>query len=194
MRRSVSLKPGARPEARRLLNLSAWMYGGMVAVSLVWGFARDLTPSWWRLETPNEVALALGLGAAVGLAGIGVSRLLERTVEAVRNLGARFGHILRHAGPKEAILLAVFSSVGEEMLFRGCLQEELGLWPATIAFALVHVGPDRTYLGWTASALVFGLGLGILYDAQGGLLAPITMHFVINAVNITILARRARGL
>jgi membrane protease YdiL (CAAX protease family) len=83
--------------------------------------------------------------------------------------------------------------VGEEMLFRGCLQEEFGLWPATIAFAAVHVGRERVYLWWTASALVFGLGLGLLYQWQGGLLAPIAMHFTINAVNITVLGRRGRA-
>ena len=49
------------------------------------------------------------------------------------------------------------------------------------------------YLWWTASALVFGLGMGLLYQGQGGLLAPIAMHFIINAVNINILARRARS-
>ena len=45
----------------------------------------------------------------------------------------------------------------------------------TLLFALVHVGPERVYLWWTGSACVFGLGLGVLYDVQGGLLAPIVM-------------------
>jgi membrane protease YdiL (CAAX protease family) len=179
-------------EARRLLTLSAWLYGGMVAVSLAWGTLRDLTGFWWQLETAAQAGTALGLGALVGIGGVVVTRVLEQSVDGVRRLGERFGHILRHAGPKEALLLALFSSVGEEMLFRGCLQQELGLWPATIAFALVHVGNERLYLWWTASALVFGLGLGLLYQAQGGLLAPIAMHFTINAINITLLAKRAR--
>ncbi len=189
---SLLQDPSAR-EARRLLTLSAWLYGGMVAVSLVWGVARDLTGGWWRFDGPVPIATALALGVLVGAGGIVVTRLLEHTVDGVRRLGERFGHILRHAGPREAMILALFSSVGEEMLFRGCLQEELGLWPATLAFALVHVGNEKLYLWWTASALVFGLGLGLLYQAQGGLLAPIAMHFTINAVNITILAKRARG-
>ncbi len=180
-------------EARRLLTLSAWVYGAMVLVSLVWAGARDLAGSWWRFDDMGAAGVALMFGIGAGVGGIVVTRLLEHTVDGVRRLGERFGHILRHAGPREALLLALFSSVGEEMLFRGCLQEEFGLWPATLAFALVHVGNERLYLWWTASALVFGLGLGLLYQAQGGLPAPIAMHFTINAVNITILARRARG-
>ena len=185
-------EPGPPREAQRLVALSAGLYGGMVALALTWGLLRGLTSHWWTMDGGAAVATALGFGILVGAGGVGVTLALEETVEAVRSLGARFGHILRHAGPREAILLAAFSSVGEEMLFRGCLQEELGLWPATIAFAAVHVGPERLYLWWTASALVFGLGLGLLYQAQGGLLAPIAMHFTINAVNITLLARRAR--
>jgi membrane protease YdiL (CAAX protease family) len=165
----------------------------MVAISLIWGVLRGLTPSWWRLDGASDAATALGMGILLGIGGILVTRLMEHNVEAVRSLGARFGHILRHAGVREALILATLSSVGEEMLFRGCLQEEFGLWPATIAFAAVHVGRERVYLWWTASALVFGLGLGLLYQWQGGLLAPIAMHFTINAVNITVLGRRGRA-
>jgi len=80
------------------------------------------------------------------------------------------------------------------VLFRGCLQTEWGLWIATTAFAAVHVGPATTRLWWPLSAFVYGLGLGLLYEHQGGLLAPILMHFIINAVNITILARKGAAV
>jgi len=168
----------------------------MLAVGLVWGFARGHVDLWWAFPGPWDEPgatpwTAILFGTALGLAGVGASAILERTVEGVRHLGDRFGMILAGVGVREALLLAGFSAVGEEVLFRGCLQSEVGLLPATLLFALVHVGPERVYLWWTGSAFVFGLGLGVLYDVQGGLLGPIVMHFVINAINITLLGRKA---
>lgn len=180
----------------RIVGLAAGLYSAMLGVALVWGLARGLIPQWWNYPGPWEEPgptpwTAVGLGTALGLAGVALSYALERTVAGVRALGDRFGMVLAGIGWREAVLLALFSSVGEEVLFRGCLQSEIGLLPATLLFALVHVGPERVYLWWTASAFVFGLGLGLLYQAQGGLLGPIVMHFVINAINITLLGRKA---
>ncbi len=180
----------------RIVSLAAGLYSGMLAVGLVWGFARGHVDLWWAFPGPWDEPgatpwTAILFGTALGLAGVGASAILERTVEGVRHLGDRFGMILAGVGVREALLLAGFSAVGEEVLFRGCLQSEVGLLPATLLFALVHVGPERVYLWWTGSAFVFGLGLGVLYDVQGGLLGPIVMHFVINAINITLLGRKA---
>ncbi|MCO4769571.1 MAG: CPBP family intramembrane metalloprotease [Deltaproteobacteria bacterium] len=183
-------KPG------RIVGLAAGLYSAMLGVGLVWGLLRGLLPEWWDYPGPFDDAgptpwTAIALGAGLGLLGVALSYALERTVEGVRRLGDRFGMVLAGVGWREALALALFSSVGEEVLFRGCLQSEIGLVPATLLFALVHVGPERVYLWWTASAFVFGLGLGVLYESQGGLLGPIVMHFVINAINITLLGRKA---
>ena len=180
----------------RIVGLAGGLYSAMLGVGLVWGLLRDLVPQWWSYPGPWDEpgatpVKAIALGAVLGLAGVGLSYAMERTVAGVQLLGERFGMVLAGVGWREALLLALFSSVGEEVLFRGCLQEEIGLVPATILFALVHVGPERVYLWWTASAFVFGLGLGLLYETQGGLLGPIVMHFVINAINITLLGRKA---
>jgi membrane protease YdiL (CAAX protease family) len=182
--------------AGRIVGLAAGLYSAMLGVAVVWGLLRDLMPQWWSYPGPWDEpgptpASAIALGVALGLAGVGLSYGMERSVAGVRALGDRFGMVLAGVGWREAVLLALFSSVGEEALFRGCLQSEIGLLPATLLFALVHVGPERVYLWWTASAFVFGLGLGLLYQTQGGLLGPIVMHFVINAINISLLGRKA---
>ncbi len=181
---------------RRIVSLAAGLYTGMLAVGIVWGLARGHIDLWWAFPGPWDEPGPTPVGAAVlgtglGLAGVVLSGVMERTVEGVRQLGDRFGMVLAGVGVREAVLLAGFSAVGEEVLFRGCLQSELGLLPATLLFALVHVGPERVYLWWTGSAFVFGLGLGLLYDTQGGLLGPIVMHFVINVINIAMLGRKA---
>jgi membrane protease YdiL (CAAX protease family) len=164
----------------------------MTALALLWGTLRGLTPGWWTFENAWAVPPALALGLALGLSGVLLSQQLDRRVAGIRKLGDRFASILGGTGARGAIQLAALSSVGEELLFRGCMQQEWGLWPATILFAVVHTGPQRIYLWWTASAFVFGLGLALLYEHQGGLLAPILMHFTINAINIRILGRRGK--
>ena len=176
--------------AQRMVGLAVVVYGGMFALAVAWAWLRDLRDGWWTFETLGQLPVALGAGLALGLLGVLLSLQTERSVPGVRQLSDRFSTILAGANTRDALLLALLSSVGEEALFRGCLQEEWGLWPATIAFAVVHTGPDRVYLWWTASAFVFGIGLGVLYEHQGGLLAPIVMHFTINAINIRILGKR----
>lgn len=175
----------------RIVTMAAGFYSALALIALLWGWLRDLTPLWWRYPdvsaTPGGAAL---IGLALGLLGVGLSGLMEAKVEGVQKLGERFGMVLAGVEVKHALALAALSSVGEELLFRGCVQAEFGLLPATILFALVHVGGQRFYLWWTASAFVFGLGLGALFELQGGLLGPIVMHFVINAINITMLARK----
>jgi uncharacterized protein len=177
-----------------LVGLGAAMYGAMLAIALVWAFVRGLFPGWWSFDGAAALGLAAGLGVGLGLAGVVLSKQMEAKVPGVQKLGDRFAAILAGASTRDAIALAFLSAVGEEALFRGCAQEEWGLWPATILFAVVHSGPERVYLWWTASAFVFGIGLALLYEYQGGLLAPILMHFTINAINIRSLGKRGAEL
>ena len=51
-------------------------------------------------------------------------------------------------------------------------------------FALLHVGPGRRFLPWTVSALVLGVGFGVLAEETGSLGAPIAAHFMINFLNL----------
>ena len=175
----------------RIVRMATGFYSAMIVVGLVWGLLRGLDVGWFAFGGSPAPGKAIALGLFLGLLGVAASYVLERSVPGVRLLGERFGMVLAGVGVREAITLAALSSVGEELLFRGCLQEEVGLLPATIVFALVHVGPSRDYLWWTASAFVFGLGLGFLYEVHGGLLGPIVMHFVINAINISLLGTKA---
>ena len=177
-----------------MVHMALGLYGGMLAVAVTWGSLRGLWPEWWRFDSPRGIAEAAVAGTTVGLVAILLSWQMERGLTGVRALSDRFSTLLAGTSLSDALVLAALSAVGEELLFRGCLQEEIGLWWATLLFAAVHSGPERIYLWWTASAFVFGIGLGALYEAQGGLLAPIVMHFVINAVNIRMLGRRGQTL
>ncbi len=177
-----------------MVRMAFGLYGGMVVAGIAWGVSRDLTAGWWDFASARGVAEAVVAGITLGLVAILLTWQLERGIKGVQALSDRFSTLLAGTSLGEALMLAALSSVGEELLFRGCLQEELGLWWATVLFAVVHGGPERIYLWWTASAFVFGLGLAAMYEAQGGLLAPIVIHFVINAVNIRMLGLRGESL
>ena len=94
----------------------------------------------------------------------------------------------------ELLALALVAGVGEELLFRGWLQEWLtptagpvvALAVASIAFGLVHaVTPAYAVL-----AACIGLYLGALQLWTGNLLAPIVVHTIYDFVAFLVLLRR----
>ena len=95
---------------------------------------------------------------------------------------------------REIVILALASSIGEELLFRGALLPWVGVWVQGIVFALLHIGPSRRFLPWTISALVLGLAFGFLARWTGNLGGPIAAHFMINFLNLKyIVASRGPG-
>src|ERR1041384_4139336 len=107
--------------------------------------------------------------------------------------GARYLHTSFHdlLGPltgREIMILALGSAIGEELLFRGALLPWLGPWWQAVGFALLHVGPGKRFLPWTASALVMGVVFGWLAVRTTNLGAPIAAHFTINFLNLRFIA------
>jgi membrane protease YdiL (CAAX protease family) len=90
-------------------------------------------------------------------------------------------------GLKRALVLAVASGIAEEMFFRGALQPRVGLGIASVLFAAAHFLPRRILLPWTAFALIAGFILGGLFEWTGNLVAPVTAHIVVNAINLPLL-------
>ncbi|QIN80791.1 CPBP family intramembrane metalloprotease [Rubrobacter marinus] len=68
---------------------------------------------------------------------------------------------------RDLVGLAVLSGVGEEALFRGALQPEIGIVASSLLFGALHVGPDRRYLLWTLWAVGAGFLFGALYAWTG---------------------------
>lgn len=82
----------------------------------------------------------------------------------------------------------MLSGFAEELFFRGAVQGSWGFVWATLLFALMHTGPDRAFRLWTLFALLAGALFGGLMLWRGNLLAPVTAHFVVNAVNLRRIA------
>ena len=57
----------------------------------------------------------------------------------------------------------------------------IGLIPAAVIFAVLHIVPDRRLWLWPVVAFAFGLVLGLLFD-HAGFPAAASAHIVINLV------------
>jgi len=166
------------------------LYGGMALVALVIAAGRG-NPDLYRLGVGEPWLLAVGpaIGFAIGAGVVALTRLATRHFQWARDLHASFRDLLGQLSGKEIVILALASSVGEELLFRGALLPWLGVWVQAIVFALLHVGPGRRFLPWTLSALVLGIAFGWLAVWTKNLGGPIAAHFAINFLNLRYIVR-----
>jgi hypothetical protein len=135
--------------------------------------------------------VAAGLLGALVL--IGVSRFWTERSRAGQQLAAELGRLVGRLSPGRAWLLALASGLGEEALFRGALQPQIGLVAATLVFGAVHYVPRPGLRAWALFALAAGLGFGLLFELCGDLLAPALAHALVNGVNLRWLAQRRRA-
>jgi membrane protease YdiL (CAAX protease family) len=180
---SPSQPSPAPPPSRASMVIG--LYGAMALVALVIAAGRG-DPDLYRFASEPRWALLAGpiVGILIGLGVVGLTRVATRHFAWARHLHVSFHDLLGPLTGREIVILALGSSVGEELLFRGALLPWLGPWWQAVVFALLHVGPGRRFLPWTASALALGIGFGWLAVWTTNLGAPIAAHFTINFLNL----------
>jgi len=153
---------------------------------------------WIRLRTgdwlPASVGggdgwASLGAGAALAAATVAVSGPLLRAAGWMRWLAGEMRELLGPIGGRGAAHLAIVSGVGEELFFRGAMQPAVGFVTTSLVFGLIHTGPDRRYLAWTAFAVVLGFALGGILEWTGSLAGPMVAHVAVNYVNLRRIGR-----
>ena len=183
-----------------LASLVIGLYGAMALVALVISSGRG-DPDLYRFGALPHWPLLAGpvAGMAVGLGVVGLTRIATRHFAWARQLHVSFHDLLGPLTSREIVILALASSIGEELLFRGALLPWLGPWWQAVVFALLHVGPGKRFLPWTLSALGLGLAFGELAVWTTNPGAPIAAHFMINFLNLrfivaepAVLLRRQR--
>lgn len=155
---------------------------------------------WWRGELPLRFAdpwlplppwlahlYSAVLGGALGMLMVFLSRVSVNHFRWARRLHRELRPVATQLGAADIWLLAGLSALGEELLFRGLLQPELGLWGQAVVFGLLHqlAGPSRWV--WISWAAVVGLLFGLLFQLTGSLLGPILAHALINGLNMSFL-------
>lgn len=174
-----------------LLRLALGGEALLVLLALAWARYRDL-PLAVGTGSPFR-DLAAGVLAAGGLAVVNHWLLCRAPplgpVRAVRRV---YREMLKPAfvgiGAREVVVISAAAGIGEELLFRGVLQPEIGLLPASLVFGALHTAGRGTFAfgGWVA---LMGAALGGLAAATGGLLAPITAHALYDAAALAYIRR-----
>jgi len=175
------------------LKLAVLLYAILSIAALIWG---ALTGRPWLLFSPgitSPMDLLLGVTAGLGL-GISVvllTRLSLAWLAWAREMYRWFGQVLGPLSRRDAFWLALLSSIGEELFFRGAMQPSLGLWITSAIFGLAHLPPRARYLPWTATAALMGLAMGAITLWTHNLAGAMLAHFLINFLNLSQLERYA---
>ncbi|WCK56040.1 CPBP family intramembrane metalloprotease [Aneurinibacillus sp. Ricciae_BoGa-3] len=77
--------------------------------------------------------------------------------------------------------IALVVAFCEELLFRGVMQPNLGLWATSALFALIHVRYLKKWVMFV-TVLTVSLLLGWLYNRTGSIWSVITAHFLIDFI------------
>jgi len=137
-----------------------------------------------------------GLLVATLFAGLGAGAICAAGLWAVRSLPALVDlekwqrQMVRKWSVTDAIAVAVFSGLAEEALIRALLQPIIGLLPAALLFAALHLVPDRRLWLWPVLACALGVVLGLIFEF-GGYPAAAAAHIAINAVALLRLQQTA---
>lgn len=147
---------------------------------------------WAALLQWSPEAVLWGVAGGLLLVGVHLVLLLPggawnplyRTI--VRPLVRMLRPRLRGVRTTSLVLLAIASGIGEEVLFRGWLQAEVGLVAASLLFGTAHVW-DRT--AWPYGLYTAGMGglLGGLLTVTGSLWAPVLAHTLNNLLGFLVL-------
>lgn len=89
--------------------------------------------------------------------------------------------IFRNLGFVHVFFVAFIVAFTEEVLFRGVIQEFVGVWWASIIFTIIHV---RYLKKWMMVLVVFliSLAFGWIYELTGSLWPSIFAHFLVDFV------------
>ena len=192
----------------------AAFYATLTAAAVLWGALRghpnvlllDLEPSLSSSLHASHRAAQLvssaAIGVAMGLLLVVLTRILHARYDWARVLHSEFNDVLGPLSDGEILLLAAASAIGEECLFRGALLLHLkallpgalglalAIFGSSLIFALLHIGPGARFLPWTLSSFVVGVLLAVVFVTLGDLIAPIAIHFTVNALNLKDIVRR----
>lgn len=160
-----------------VLGLAAW----------IWAYSTETTFTYHDRHHPLHISI--GLGLATGLGSLLFWDWMTKRVEALRGLWRMLRSIIGPQSILAVLLLALSSSVAEELFFRGVMQAHLGIAATSVLFGLLHGLPGTRFGSWGAFAIIAGLVFGVLCEVSGGLLAPTVAHFTINFVNLYRLSR-----
>ncbi len=182
---------GKRPQPLSKSSIVLVLYAAAGALGLLISWVRGDSSIYLTEHHTSALHLLTGpaLGVTLGLLFVLFTRLTTHRFDWAKELHCEFRNLVGDLSHSEILVLAVASSFGEELLFRGALQPWVGLWPQAVLFAALHIGPDKRFLPWTILAFLFGALFGALFNLTGNLGGAIAAHFTINYLNLHFISR-----
>jgi len=175
-----------------MLRFAVIFYTACAGAAVLWGGVAGHPWVFWVGPPPELRSVVQGICAGVvfGVVVVLLTRAALRSVRWMQQLADVLAQALGPIRWRDAFVLATFSAVAEEMLFRGALQPSLG-WPlATFLFAIVHFPLERRLVPWTLMAGALGLVFALATEVQGHLGFAIAAHFTVNFFNLMEIAPR----
>jgi membrane protease YdiL (CAAX protease family) len=168
-------------------------YAGMALLAGLIAFAiRGTVPwaiadAWLPLTPPSNHLYSLALGLCFGALVAVLTRFSVPRFAWARNLHRELRPFARGLSVTGIAALALSSSFGEELLFRGLLQPWLGVWWQALLFGVLHQLAGSSRWVWATWATLVGLVLGAMFALTGSLVGPIAAHALINGLNLSYL-------
>jgi uncharacterized protein len=183
---------------REVMWLAVLFEGGLGVLACLIGWAAGLPP--WEKLTWDLADAALGVAACLPmLTGFTfcvlvplppLARIREFMDRVVRPL-------FRDCTLADLALISLLAGLGEELFFRGLLQEALtgwlGPWPALTAVALLFGLLHPITPAYFVLASLAGAYLGAAYLATDNLLVPVIAHALYDFVALVYLLRVPQG-
>ncbi len=192
------------PSPRRFPLIAGLFEGGLVlvAVALGWIVGHDpLATFHWSWQ--DALWGVAATGPPLIILAICLKTPWRPVAELVRVVDSFLVPLFRDVRTVDLAAIALLAGLGEEMLFRGVIQQATAVWVggplgiaaglavAAILFGLVH----RITVTYALLAGLIGLYLGVIWIINGNLLVPIVTHAVYDLVAMVYLVKvRARSL
>jgi membrane protease YdiL (CAAX protease family) len=185
------------PPARHILFLAVVFEGGLIVVAVVLGWLLN-RPSLDLIE-PSWRGVLTGLAATIPL----VPPMLwcaRTSWGPIRKMMAEVDTVIAPFFARSSVLelavIAILAGLGEELLFRGLIQNGLAdltgtaiaLLAASLAFGLLHMITPM----YASLASLVGLYLGGLLLLTGDLVVPIVTHVAYDMVALSYVRQRWR--
>lgn len=174
-----------------VVKFAAIFYGLLLGISLLWVWLSDNS---FQFSFSYHPLKSLLITIVIIITTIGLSAWLTSKFQWARHLEAEFYKLFGSLNHNAFLLLAFFSGIAEEFLFRGAMQPALGYILTSLLFGCIHFIPNKVFLPWTVFAVIMGFVLGWLYIYSNNLLFPVFAHILINYFNISGICMRQKQL
>lgn len=166
--------------------------GMMLLIALILGWIWfDSWSSFFQLFQWDFREIIL-IGGGVAVIVILVDLLLYKCLpKAMTDDGGINERVFSNRHIVHIFFIAALVACTEEILFRGVLQTNIGLIPASLIFAFIHFRYLNKIVLFTL-AIVLSFLLGLLFQWTGNLLVPIFAHFLIDFVLGTMIMLKSK--